>query len=61
MTARQLEIARTFNDKEVMSNVIAKIRALTLNQLFKSNNDREKEEFRRTATIAGIRKRGSIR
>ena len=32
MTERQLEIARTFTDKEVMANAIAKLRTLTLNK-----------------------------
>lgn len=45
MTKEQLEMARTFTDKEVMSDVIASLRAITLNKLLKTDNDREKEEL----------------
>ncbi|MDD7557404.1 MAG: hypothetical protein PUJ69_01880 [Porphyromonas somerae] len=42
MTDRQLEIARTFTDKEVMSNAIAKLRTLTLNKLLTVEDPQER-------------------
>ncbi|WP_288764790.1 hypothetical protein [uncultured Porphyromonas sp.] len=42
MTERQLEIARTFTDKEVMANAIAKLRTLTLNKLLTVEDPEER-------------------
>ena len=43
MTDRQLEQISTFTDKEIMSNAIATLRGLTLNELLKTTNDRERK------------------
>ena len=43
MTDRQLEQISTFTDKEIMSNAIATLRGLTLNELLKTKNDRERK------------------
>ena len=43
MTDRQLEQVRTFTDKEIMSNAIATLRGLTLNELLKTTNDKERK------------------
>lgn len=60
MTDKQLEMARTFTDKEVMSNAIARLRTITLNEILKTNNEREKEELEERQLLLEYEKRAVL-
>lgn len=47
----QIEVARTFTDKEVMSNAIAKLRTLTLNRLLTVNDSEERVRLEKQQSI----------
>lgn len=47
----QIEAARTFTDKEVMSNAIAKLRTLTLNRLLTVNDSEERVRLEKQQSI----------
>lgn len=45
MTDKQLEMARTFTDKEVMSNAINELRGLTINEMALTSDITKKSEL----------------
>lgn len=45
MTPEELEFARTFTDKEVMSSAISQLRARTINEYYETTDESKKQEL----------------
>ena len=45
MTPEELEFARTFTDKEVMSSAISQLRARTINEYYETTDESKRQEL----------------
>ena len=45
MTPEELELARTFTDKEVMSSAISQLRARTINEYYETTDESKRQEL----------------
>ena len=45
MTPEELESARTFTDKEVMSSAISQLRARTINEYYETTDESKRQEL----------------
>lgn len=45
MTPEELESARTFTDKEVMSSAISQLRARTINEYYETTDENKRQEL----------------
>ena len=45
MTPEELEFARTFTDKEVMSSAISQLRAMAINEYYEATSETKRQEL----------------
>lgn len=45
MTPKELELARTFTDKEVMSSAISQLRAMAINEYYATTDENKRQEL----------------
>lgn len=55
MTDKQLEMARTFTDKEVMSNAINELRGFTINEISATTDIEKKNELMKRQKLLALK------
>ena len=60
MTPEELEFARTFTDKEVMSSAISQLRARTINEYYETTDESKRQELEKRQLLLEFESRAVL-
>lgn len=60
MTPEELESARTFTDKEVMSSAISQLRARTINEYYETTDENKRQELEKRQLLLEFESRAVL-
>lgn len=60
MTPEELEFARTFTDKEVMSSAISQLRAMAINEYHETTSEIKKQELEKRQLLLDFESRAVL-
>ena len=60
MTPEELEFARTFTDKEVMSSAISQLRARTINEYYETTDESNRQELEKRQLLLEFESRAVL-
>ena len=60
MTPEELEFARTFTDKEVMSSAISQLRAMAINEYYETTDEAKRQEIEKRQLLLKFESRAAL-
>ena len=60
MTPEELEFARTFTDKEVMSSAISQLRAMAVNEYYTTTDEAKRQELEKRQLLLDFESRAVL-
>ena len=60
MTPEELEFARTFTDKEVMSSAISQLRAMAINEYYETTDEAKRQEIEKRQLLLKFESRAVL-